>query len=185
MNDIKRLLIGVVPMGDVPQMAVKSVAAHIIGYLNLETGILPPLEDPFYAYDKKRLQYNAGTILKALESMSLGEYSKIVCLLDADLFVPIFTHVFGEAGQGGRHALVSINRLKQDRDGSISPMETMLERAAKVALHEMGHLFDLHHCTDKNCLMSFPATIEDVDRAPFYFCRYCSSFFREALHRQH
>ncbi|MFC1534445.1 archaemetzincin family Zn-dependent metalloprotease [Thermodesulfobacteriota bacterium] len=176
--------IGVLPMGDVPQIAVKSVAAYILGYLNLETDILSSLEHPEYAYDKKRLQYDAGTILKTLEPISFNAYSKIVCVLDADLFVPILTYVFGEARQGGKHALVSINRLKKNPDGSVPPMDLVLERTAKIALHELGHLFDIHHCTDGKCLMFFLATLKDLDNVSPYFCRYCSISIREALRRQ-
>ena len=171
-------------MGDVPQIAVKSVAAYIFGYLNLEADILSHLEDPAYAYDEKRLQYDAGTILSTLEPMPFNDYFKIVCVLDADLFVPIFTHVYGEAKQGGRYALVSINRLKKNSDGSVVPLALILERTAKIALHELGHLFNLYHCMDERCLMFFLATLEDLDKTPFYFCRYCSAFLRDALQKQ-
>ncbi len=168
-------------MGDVPQIAVQSVAAYILGYLNIETDILSPLEHPAYAYDKKRLQYNAGIILESLEPMPFDDYLKIVCLLDADLFVPILTYVYGEARQRGKHALISINRLKKNPDGSVPPIDLILERTAKIAFHELGHLFDLHHCMDKRCLMSFLATLKDLDDTPLYFCRYCTAFLREAI----
>lgn len=168
-------------MGEVSEITLKALAAHLLGYLNLEVDILPPLEDPVYALNQKRLQYDAGVILKAMESEPFQDYAKIIGVLDADIFVPILTHVFGEARQGGRCALVSVYRLKRNSDGSAPPLSLILERGAKVAMHELGHLFDLHHCTDRKCLMHFSGGLEDLDEAPLYFCRYCSVFLRDAL----
>ncbi len=177
----KKTRIGLVPIGEVPQITSKSVAAHIIGYLDLDVDILPTLEHPSYAHDQKRVQYDAGAILKTLESEPFQGHTKVIAVLDVDLFVPILTHVFGEAKQGGRFALVSLYRLKKNTDGSTAPLSLQLERAAKVALHELGHLFDLHHCMDARCLMHFSGDLEDLDKTPLYFCRYCSVFLRDAL----
>ena len=124
--------IGVIPIGEIPEIISKSVAAHFLGYLNLDVDILPPLEHPTYALDHQRLQYNAGMILKCLESGPFHDYTKVIGLLDVDLFIPIFTHVFGEARQGGKFALVSLYRLKNNPNGT-DPLESiLLERTAKV-----------------------------------------------------
>jgi archaemetzincin len=179
----KKTRIGLVPIGEVPQITSKSVAAHIIGYLDLDVDVLPALDHPSYAHDQKRVQYNAGTILKAMESEPFHGHTKLIGVLDVDLFVPILTHVFGEAKQGGRWGLVSVYRLKKNPDGSTAPLPLQLERAAKVALHELGHLLDLHHCMDGRCLMHFSGDLEDLDKTPLYFCRYCSIFLREALQK--
>ena len=170
-----------VPIGEVSQITSKSIAAHMLGYLDLDVDILPALADPTYAHDLKRAQYDAGTILKAMELEPFQGHAKVIGVLDVDLFVPILTHVFGEARQGGRCALVSIHRLKKNNDGSAAPLSLQLERAAKVALHELGHLCDLHHCTDSKCLMHFSGDLEDLDKTPLYFCRYCSVFLGDAL----
>ena len=175
--------IGVVPIGDIPEMVSSTVAAHILGYLGVNADILPPLEEPEYAYDERRLQYNAMLILKALEQEFFSDYAKIIGILDVDVFVPLFIHVFGEAKQGGRSALVSLHRLKKDQKGSTPPQALVLERTAKVALHEIGHLFNLVHCTDEKCLMHFSGVLLDLDRTPLYFCRYCSTYFRDVLQR--
>ena len=180
---LSELRIGVVPIGGVPEIVPKSVGAHILGYFNLDADILPPLDQPEYAFDNKRFQYNAAIILKALESEPFQDYAKVIGLLDVDLFIPIFTHVFGEAKQGGKFALVSLHRLRKSPEGSILPEPILLERAAKVALHESGHLFDLLHCMDERCLMHFSGNLEDLDSAPLYFCRYCTTYLRDALHR--
>jgi archaemetzincin len=118
-----------------------------------------------------------------LESEVSRQYDKVIGILDVDLFVPILTHVFGEARQGGKSALVSITRLKDDVDADHPPTPLLLGRAAKVALHEAGHLYNLFHCMDEKCLMGFSGGLSDLDLRPLYFCRYCHAFLRDALHR--
>jgi len=181
--DSKKQTIGIMPFGEIPEIVPKIIAGNIIAYLNLLAEIIPPAENPDYALNGKRLQYDAGTILMNLESSCLNNYEKVIGILDVDLFVPIFSHVFGEAKQGGKYALVSLFRLKKNPDGSATPSSIFYERGAKVALHELGHLFNLFHCEDKRCLMHFSGGLEDLDETPLYFCRYCTAFFKDALLR--
>jgi archaemetzincin len=173
--------IGVVPFGKVSEIASKAIAARILGYLHISVDIARPLAHPGYAYDQGRLQYDAGDILKAFESIPFHDYEKVIGLLDVDLFVPILSYVFGEARQGGKCALVSMHRLNRDCDGSTPTSPLLLERLGKVALHELGHLFNLVHCEDKRCLMHFSGGIQALDRTASYFCRYCTIYLREAL----
>ena len=180
---LKKRPIGLLPVGEIPEIASKALAAHILGYLRLDSDILPPLVHPAYAYDEKRLQYDAGIILKGMKSEPFQNYTKIVCILDVDIFVPIFSYVFGEAQQKGKFALVSLYRLKKNSDGSTPPLSLLLERAGKVALHELCHLYDLHHCMDRRCLMHFSGELEDLDKTPLYLCRYCTLYFRDALEK--
>jgi archaemetzincin len=177
----RRRRIGILPFGDIPEITAKSIAGHILGHLRLPVDILPPLAPPSFALDDRRLQYDAGSILKAIECVRDDAYDKLIGVVDVDLFVPILTYVFGEAKQGGRCGLVSIYRLKKNPDGSAVKASVQLERTAKVALHELGHLFDLHHCLEAKCLMHFSGGMVDMDRAPLYYCRYCTVFLRDAL----
>jgi archaemetzincin len=94
-------------------------------------------------------------------------------LLEVDLFIPILTHIFGESRQGGRIALVSLYRLRCQPDGSQPSSGLIYERVAKIALHELGHLFNLCHCEDPFCLMHFSGGLQDMDLIPFQRGRYC------------
>ncbi len=176
--------IAVLPMGEVPDIFPKSIAAHILGNFDLDSDILSPDKHPAYALDKRRLQYDAAVILKSLQSREFHDHSKVIGILDVDLFVPILTYVYGESMQGGKVALVSLFRLKMDKDSSIVSESVLLERAAKVALHESGHLFDLHHCTDQKCLMGFSGSLDDLDQRTMYYCRYCTTYLRDAFRRR-
>ena len=172
-------LVGIVPIGDIPRLVPKVIAAHIAGYLDLETTILEPMPSPTYALDEQRLQFNAGTILHKLESMPFEGVAKIVGVINIDLFVPVFTHVFGEARQQGRVALVSLFRLTNGRSEMAQPPPALLERTAKVALHELGHLYGLAHCENEPCLMHFSGNLEELDRLSLSLCRYCTRYFRD------
>lgn len=169
------MVIGVLAIGEVPKDALKVIAAHITGYLNLNTEILPSLAHPSYAHDPHRQQYDAGIIISNLESTLIHDIDKIIGVLNVDLFVPIFTHVFGEAREGGKYAVVSMHRLggKSNSRRPLSPQ--LMERTAKVALHELGHLFNRVHCQDSHCIMHFTGRVEDLDEIPPYFCSYCAA----------
>jgi archaemetzincin len=182
MNSHKRI-IGVVPVGDVPELAPKVIVAHIIGYLKLPAEILNPLEPPIFAFDEIHRQYNAARILNFFESGAYDNYDKVIGVFNVDLFIPTFAYVFGEAKQGGKHALVSLFRLAKGQEAHNPPSATLYERAAKVALHELGHLYNLSHCEDKKCLMHYSGGITDLDNIPLYFCRYCNTYFQDALAR--
>jgi len=185
--------IGVVSLGKVPALFPQVIAAHIEGYLALSAEILEPRELPDACLDARRMQYDAGKLIAHLAELlqipdnpsdraSTG-CTKIIGLLAEDIFLPIFTHVFGEAEQDGRHAVVSLYRLNYRSDGTPAPESQVYERAAKVALHEAGHLFNLFHCTDARCLMHFAEDLDTLDAIPVNFCPYCTRFINDACRR--
>ena len=170
--------IGVAAWEDLDATALKVIAAHIAAYFYLPAEVLPCLEAPRQAFDTNRQQYDAGRVIQALEQLEFAEVDKLVAVCSADVFVPLFTHVFGEARQGGRCAVVSLFRL-EPRPEKSAPLSALgYERAAKVALHELGHLFNLYHCEEQNCLMHFAGDLEDLDRTPPYLCRHCAAAFK-------
>lgn len=170
-----------IPFGDVPPIAAKVVAAHVSGYLALTVETLPPMEIPTKTLCEKRFQYNAATLIQAIEAMPLNGYHKILAIFAIDLFIPLFTHVFGEARQNGRVALVSLFRLETNTDGSCPSTECILERVAKIGLHELGHLLNLLHCDNDKCLMHFCGDVEKLDQLDVNFCRYCRTALRREM----
>ena len=162
--------VGIQPVGEIDQIYLKAVAGSLIGELGVRTRILPVLEHPSYAFDKRRIQYNAGFIIKKLEAMEFSGITKVIALIYADLFIPVFSFVLGEARMGGRCALVSLARLKQDST-----------RTVKVAMHEFGHLMNLGHCMEEGCVMNFSKNIERLDMVSTGFCRFCLENIRYRL----
>jgi archaemetzincin len=175
-----RQRIGLVTMGDIPDIVPKVIAAHISGYLDLQTILLESMQNPSFALDQQRLQYDVGPILQDLEFRLFKSVDKVIGILAVDLFLPVFTHVFGEARQGGRVGLISLFRLRENRMDTIGDSTVVLERAAKIALHELCHLYDLTHCENRRCLMHFSGSLSDLDQGSFNLCRYCKRFFEDA-----
>jgi archaemetzincin len=172
---------GILAVGTVPTAALEVISDHIGSFFGLSTKILPRVDLPPHTRDERRMQYNAAAILKAVESMPFERYEKIIAVLNVDLFIPVFTHVFGEAREGGKCALVSLFRLRQHLGGANPGMDKALERLAKVTLHEAAHLFNLVHCMDPHCLMHFSMNLQDLDNTPVGWCRYCRAYLEEAL----
>ncbi len=58
--------------------------------------------------------------------------------------------------------------------------ELMIERILKGVLHELGHSFDLAHCTGE-CVMNPPATLEEWDKRPPSYCSSCMRKLQSAI----
>ena len=169
-------------LGSVGDAVLKIVAANLQEILNLPVDILPARQTPEFAYSDRRKQYHAALILKKLAE-SRRPHPRILALVSVDLFIPILTHVFGEAQIGGRAAVVSLHRLKQKEEGGGVSLDTFYERVAKVALHEVAHTFDLVHCEQPECIMRLSSGPNDLDELPLFFCEYCEAFLDEAYRR--
>jgi archaemetzincin len=181
----KQICIGVAPFGEVPDAALQGVAAFIRTHLHLEAHLLAPFQNPANAYDQKRGQYNAAIILKTFKSMPFDEgLDKVIGVMNVDLFIPIFTHVLGEANEGGRYALASLYRLNRAPNRVSASMDQVIERLIKVAIHELGHLFNLGHCMNKHCLMHYSGNLDDLDATTLTFCGYCSEFLAYSIRRE-
>jgi len=173
--------VGVTSFGSIPDITAKVVAAHISGFLNLEAICLAPMKKPVFALDKQRLQYDAGALLQYMEKKMAASADKVIGILDGDLFLPVFTHVIGQARQGGRVGIISLFRLREKEGPTTRPSAVELERTAKVALHELCHLYGLTHCDSQKCLMHFSGSVADLDELPINFCRYCRQYFRDSI----
>jgi archaemetzincin len=178
----KHGVVGVVRLGAVGEAVSKIVAANLQEIFHLPVDILPARQSPEFAYSDRRKQYHAALILKNLAE-SRRPHPRILALVSVDLFIPVLTHVFGEAQMGGRAAVVSLHRLRHTEQGSRVSLDTFYERAVKVALHELAHTFDLVHCSQAECLMRLSSGPSDLDALPLFFCEYCEAFLEDAYRR--
>ena len=138
------------------------------------------LQDINFAYDLKRDQYHSTVILEKLANTSPSQTFKVAAITNKDLFIPILTHVYGEAQLAGKACIVSIYRLQEGL--SIAAIEKEFEnRVLKEVLHELGHTFNLRHCNDKSCIMHYCRSIKDVDRKSDQLCRYCKILLEDEL----
>jgi archaemetzincin len=99
---------------------------------------------------------------------------KVLGVVNVDLFVPILSYVFGEAQLGKSCAVVSVKRIQYRKDGSKAPFSLYLERAAKLAVHEVAHTFALTHCRETDCIMKYLPDLDTLDAQEIILCRYCT-----------
>lgn len=134
--------------------------------------------DPRGAYNEARQQYYSTRLLALLGEVDQFGEDKIFGVTEVDLFIPIFTFVFGEAQVGGRAALMSTHRLHQQFYGLPEERKLFFARAEKEATHELGHAFGLPHCRSFECVMRFSNSVEEVDLKACEFCQLCAPRLR-------
>jgi len=151
------------------QNALRTEVRPVRSFLNLS-----------FAYDSSRNQYNSSAILRRLLDVLPPGSSKIICLTDVDLFIPILTFVFGEAQLSGTSAVVSTRRLHNEFYGLPSSDHLLRDRITKELTHELGHTYGLIHCRDYRCVMHSSTYVEDIDLKSSEFCPTCSDLFTAA-----
>lgn len=124
--------------------------------------------------NKERNQYYSTQIIADAIKITGDIAGKIVLLCDFDLFVPVFTFIFGEAQLNGKHSAVSLCRLHEEFYSGITDDELLFGRAVKEILHELGHTFGLIHCKNWDCVMRPSLTVEDIDIKGGGFCASCA-----------
>ncbi|HYX92172.1 MAG TPA: hypothetical protein VE782_11450 [Myxococcaceae bacterium] len=144
------------PLGRFAQMLYQAfgVGSEHTGSAEIPGGMAEPLD--------------AVKLLEMLPQVRAYQDDKIVFLTQrrlADRDLPTGkapTHGF--AMQGREKALVTIHPKKN--------LEEALKYAARHALHQVGHLWDLHHCLDPRCAM-YPPWTPSFQIGDAVFCTFC------------
>jgi archaemetzincin len=170
------------PIGDLDMdgKLLKQVQERIGKVFGYETRLHPLIEEKDLYADPIRKQYHSTPILETLAIISPPEAVKILALTKVDLFIPVLTHVYGEAQLGGKACILSTYRFAER---SSSDPETFRCRIVKEAIHELGHTFNLRHCEDAVCVMHYCRSVREVDRKSNHFCRYCAVLLEDEMKR--
>jgi len=132
-------------------------------------------------YDRQRAQVDALCALEQVPAPPPGVVH--VGLLSVDLFLPALTYVFGLAHLGGRRALASWARLREEGEyGEPGPLTT--RRLLVEVVHEAGHGLGLVHCAVPDCPMHRSLWPESVDLKGVDYCPSCLATLRETLDRE-
>ena len=170
-------MIHVVAVGDgVDPDRLEALAAALARTFGVSCHIRGGKLDAAFARDPVRGQYHSTAILERMGGLRPREANaRLLGVTALDLFVPIFTFVFGEAQLEGPCALVSWYHLCEERYG-LPPDESKLrERLHKEAVHELGHTFGLRHCDDWQCVMASTHSVERLDLKGAEFCGECAA----------
>ena len=101
---------------------VEAVAREIERAFGFATETATALEDLSFALDQNRQQYHSTMILEQLAARMPDHCIRILAITQVDLFIPILTHVYGEAQLGGAASIVSSFRLNESGSAlNISP----------------------------------------------------------------
>ncbi|MEM2118976.1 MAG: archaemetzincin family Zn-dependent metalloprotease [Candidatus Bathyarchaeia archaeon] len=171
--------IGIIRTGKVEQFLVERIRENLQdSFDKADFAVLDgELQVPRAAFDRKRRQYRSDLVLDAVESVALGNkaFSRVLGVVDFDLFAAPLNFVFGQARYVGKAALISMFRLRQEFYGRKEDVELLVERGTKEAVHELGHTFGLEHCVNPFCVMYFSNSIFDTDRKQSLFCSKCQT----------
>jgi archaemetzincin len=129
--------------------------------------ILPEVSIPQEAYHKARRQYEGSALLRALSEREMP----VLGVTEVDAFVAGLNYIFGLAV--GRKAMISPKRLRPEFYGFSEDDELLKQRAQKEAIHELGHILGVDHCSDKNCVMYFSNSMLDTDFKDWRYCGRC------------
>jgi archaemetzincin len=168
------------PIENIDACNCQLLGQEIYRTFGFQTEVKSFLQNVNFAYDLTREQYHSTAILEKLANTSPSFAIKVIAITNVDLFIPILTHVYGEAQLAGKACIVSTFRLQEGL--SAANIEKEFEnRIVKEALHELGHTFNLRHCRDKSCIMHYCRSIRDVDRKSDQLCRYCKILLEDEL----
>ncbi len=164
-------MISIVPIKKVDRRLLEYLAEELNGIFGISVDITEPINIIDFAYHPDRDQYLASALLNRVAGKEAGGIR--LGVVDADLYESGLNFVFGEASQKQEVALISLARLRQVFYGLESDRKLFHERALKEAVHELGHVMGLKHCSDLRCVMRFSNSLSDTDLKNPDFCRFC------------
>jgi archaemetzincin len=132
-----------------------------------------PIPMPSKAWGGDRHQHNAELVLASFVPPAGHPGACLLLVAVEDLFVPGLNFVFGLADRLRRRAIVSLARLRPEFYGEEPDESIYFARALKEAVHELGHLMGLGHCSNPRCVMFFSNSLVDTDRKHWEFCDRC------------
>ena len=170
----------ILPIGHVGREILEAIAKEVEVRFLRSAVARQALPYPGYAHRKARRQYLAGAFLSRLRTLELPAAHKILGVVDLDLYAPGLNFVFGQASSGGREAIITLPRLRQEFYGPDEDEFLFQKRMLKEAIHELGHTYGLSHCPHPRCVMYFSNSLKDTDLKGRSFCPRCQRVLTES-----
>ncbi|MFN6945091.1 MAG: hypothetical protein ACK4ND_09085 [Cytophagaceae bacterium] len=181
---VNKKIIAIQPLGIVSPEIIRSIQESVelfYGSQVIINSAIPVPDDFFVNYKSPR--YCADSIIHYLKVTKPDSVDHILAVTGYDISTSIKDSfgnikepkgkyrdwgIFGLGYRPGSSCIVSTFRLKH-KDRKI-----FLERMNKVSLHELGHNFNLPHCTNNDCFMQDAAeSIKTIDKVSLQLCGSC------------
>lgn len=177
----ERSKIYVLPLGNFTGMQKKVIditAGYLRVFYDLDVQMLPTqqIPQPLHVSDSRVNPYThveqvrtSFILEKILQPMLPPDAAALIAFTDDDLFPDNnMAFVFGQASMENRVGVWSLSRLDDQAD-----FKTFLTRTIKIAAHETGHMFSIHHCRKYECVMNGSNHLGETDRHPLDACPEC------------
>ena len=132
---------------------------------------------PHDVYNVRRRHYNSTRLLKHLETLKPEAYDMLLGVMERTFTFRNLT-LFSGKPNTARVAVIGLPRLRQEFGFDPDP-GLFLQRAAKEAIRELGHLKGLGHCRDLRGVMHFSNSLEETDMKQAKFCSHCRNKLKE------
>ena len=163
--------------GEAQQHILADVVALTEIFYGRPTKLLPvetvPLGDKDRRGSGRGQQLFTTPLLEWLKGRVPADAAVLLGITPMDLTPPEpgWNFVFGQASLTERVGVWSLYRLATP---DVSP-QIQLRRVAQTALHELGHMFGVWHCTAYDCGMNGSNGMQESDATPLPFCPECDA----------
>jgi archaemetzincin len=126
-------------------------------------------------YVVARQQVDAQALLDSIQAYKRQReiHEPVLLVVHQDLFKNGNSFVFGLARESVGAGVISTARLGNEYYGRRGSDDDYIDRIAKEGAHEVGHLLGLPHCSDRECVMFKPDTLDELDRKKKMLCPLC------------
>ncbi len=105
----------------------------------------------------------------------------VLLVVSQDLFNRGHSALFGLARESAGVAVVSTARLANEYYGLEASDDALIDRIVTEGAHEVGHLLGLCHCTNRECIMFCPDTLDELNGKKKRFCDACHKELEQKL----
>jgi len=182
--DEKRNVIYIVLLGGfdpAQKQIVKKTAEFIRVFYGQETRFLPAIPISSIPKTARRVHPQTGdkqilstyVIEHVLHNRLPEDGYSLIAFTSSDLWPGDgWNFVFGQASLDDRLGVWSIYRNGDPKESQES-YDLCLRRTAATGLHELGHMFGMHHCIYFECLMNGSNHRKESDERPLWLCPVC------------
>jgi len=146
-------VISLLPIGSADVAFLESLRPPLGLLFNEDIAIVQRLPLPSESFIPRRGRDDADVILKCITSVARG--NRTLGVADVDMFVRGLNFVFGLAHESRMRALISLWLLRQEAYGLPRNDVLFRRRGLTEAVHELGHMYGLGHCSSGSCVMHF------------------------------